>query len=90
MDPTTSLSIAELSGGLAVAFMAVAFGLQKLLKSWKETNTETSIMKIMHSEIERMNQQNTTLVVELNKLQLELVTLNKELFNLSVENQRLH
>ena len=85
-----AMSIAEISGVVAVALVSIAFGLQKILKSWKESSTESSILSIMHQEFERMSAHNTTLVTELNRLQIELVTLNKELYNLSVENQRLH
>lgn len=83
-------SVPEMAAAMVVALIAIAFGLQKLFKSWKETNTESSIMSIMHTELERMARQNTTLSKELNKLQLEIVALNTELRKLTVENQRLH
>lgn len=83
-------SVAETSGAVALALIGVAFGIQKLLKNWKETSTESSILGIMHTEISRMSQQNLLLSSELNKLQLELVTLNKELIKLTSENQTLH
>lgn len=83
-------SIPEMAAGMVIALIAIAFGLQKLFKSWKETNTESSVMTIMHTELERMARQNATLSKELNKLQLEIVELNRELRKLTVENQRLH
>lgn len=83
-------SIPEIAAAMVVALIAIAFGLQKLFKSWKETNTESSVMTIMHTELERMARQNATLSKELNKLQLEIVDLNRELRKLTVENQRLH
>lgn len=90
MDANTSAQILQVSGALAAGLIALAFGMQKLLKGWKETSTESSVLGLMHKELERMSQHNTTLSEELNKLQLELVTLNKELYKLTIENQRLH
>ena len=84
------MQILEASGAIAVSLVAIAFGIQKLLKGWKETSAESNVLTLMHSELERMSTQNSTLSKELNKLQLELVALNKELYNLSIENQRLH
>lgn len=84
------LQIAEASAAIAVALIGIAFTLQKLFKGWKETSTESSVLGLMHTELERMSEQNTTLSTELNKLQIELVTLNKELYKLTLENQRLH
>lgn len=82
--------IAQTAGAIALAFIAVAFAVQRLLKGWKETSTEGSILSMMHEELTRMSAQNTTLSNELNKLQIEIVTLNKELYKLTLENQNLH
>jgi len=90
MESTASIQILQTTGALAVGLIAIAIGIQKLLRGWKETNTETSVLGLMHKELERMSLQNTLLSDELNKLQLELITLNKELYNLNLENQRLH
>ncbi len=87
---TSQSSYGELLGGAGVALGAIAFGVQKLMKGWKTDNAETSVITLMHSELERMSSQNTKLAEELNKLQLELVTLNSELNKLAIENQRLH
>ena len=83
-------SYSEILGGAVVALGAVAFGIQKLIKGWKTDNAETSVITLMHTELERMSTQNLKLAEELNKLQLELITLNSELNKLSIENQRLH
>lgn len=83
-------SVPEIAAAMVLALIALAFGLQKLFKTWKETNTESSVMTIMHTELERMARQNAMLSKELNKLQLEIVELNRELRKLTVENQRLH
>jgi predicted RNase H-like nuclease (RuvC/YqgF family) len=76
--------------GLVVGLTAVAIAIQKLSKGWKETNTEKSVITIMHGELERMAAQNTILAVELNKLQLEVIKLTKELHKLTIENQKLN
>lgn len=85
--PTT---VPELTGAIVVALIAIAFGLQKLVKQWKSVAAESSIMDLMHTELERLANQNKLLTSELNKLQIEILTLNKELRSLSIENNRLH
>lgn len=90
MEPQLGTTWLGALGPLAVAVVAVIFGIQKLFKGWKESQTESSVMTIMHTELERMARQNATLTTELNKLQIEIVTLNQELRKLTVENQQLH
>ena len=90
MDQGSSTYIAQLAAAIVVGLIAVSVGLQKILKGWKETNAESSVITLMHEELERMSRQNTLLATELNKLQLEIVSLNKELHKLNLENQRLH
>lgn len=90
MDQVNSTSIAQLAAGLVVGLLAVAMGLQKIFKGWRETSAESSVISLMHEELERMSKHNSTLTRELNKLQLEIVNLNKELHKLTLENQRLH
>lgn len=79
----------ELIVGIPVALFAIAFGFQSVIKSWKATATESSLLQMMHEELERMNQQNTNLSLEIGKLQQELVKLSKQLLTLTVENQKL-
>jgi predicted nuclease with TOPRIM domain len=43
----------------------------------------------MHTELERMSEQNTKLSIELGRLHSEVIALNTELQKLTVENQRL-
>lgn len=76
--------------GLVVGLIGIALGLQKLVKSWKTTDAETSVVDLLHTELTRLSAQNSFLAIELNKLQLEVVALNKELRKLTAENQRLH
>lgn len=90
MIPIDTSIIAEYSGGVAAGLLGFAFLLQKFLTGWKSDKTESSIISLMHSELERMSEQNTTLSVELGKLQQDLIDLNQELRKLSSENQRLH
>jgi len=82
--------IAQWAVALVLGLTGVAYGFQKLIKNWKATEAESSVITIMHTELERMAAQNTILAEELNKLQLEIMKLNKELHNLSIENQRLN
>jgi predicted nuclease with TOPRIM domain len=74
---------------VAIAVMAVFIGAQKILKNWRSTEAETSIITLMHTELERMSEQNSKLSVELGRLHTEIIALNTELQNLTVENQRL-
>ena len=74
---------------IAVAVMAVFIGSQKILKNWHSTEAETSIITLMHSELERMSEQNTKLSIELGRLHDQIITLNTELQKLTVENQHL-
>lgn len=82
--------IAETAGWLVAGTVAALFGIQKMLKNWKDTSTESNVMKMMHEELERMAKHNKVLSEELSSLQLEIVKLNKELRRLSDENQKLH
>jgi predicted nuclease with TOPRIM domain len=84
-----SESLTQIIGGAFIALLTVILGMQKMFKSWKETGAETSVITLMHQELERMSTQNGVLAVELNKLQLEVLNLNKELRNLNLENRRL-
>lgn len=74
---------------VALAVVAFSVGIQKLLKDWKSTSAETNIITLMHTELERMSQQNGVLSTELNRLQQEMITLNNQLSQLCVENQLL-
>jgi predicted nuclease with TOPRIM domain len=74
---------------VALAVVAFSVGIQKLLKEWKSTNAETSVITLMHTELERMSEQNGLLSKELNRLQQEMITLNNQIAQLCVENQQL-
>jgi regulator of replication initiation timing len=74
---------------IAIAVMAVFIGAQKILKNWRSTEAETSVITLMHTELERMSEQNTKLSVELGRLHTQIIALNQELQKLTVENQHL-
>lgn len=74
---------------VALAVVAFSVGIQKLLKDWKSTGAETSIITLMHNELERMSEQNGLLATELNRLQQEMILLNSQLSQLCIENQQL-
>lgn len=90
MNSTDAYSIAQLAAGGAAGLVAIAIFLQKFLTSWRETKAENSVLSILHTELERMAEQNTKLSLELGKLQTEIIQLNKGLRVLTEENQRLH
>ena len=74
---------------IGLAVIALVIGAQKLLKDWRTTSTESSVMHLMHDELERMSKQNKVLIEELSKLQQEIIKLNNELARLCVENDKL-
>ena len=88
--PANNLDVAQLAAGGVAALITRAFLLQKFINNWNSARAENSVIGIMHTELERLSEQNTKLSSELNKLQLEIITLNGELRKLSSENQKLH
>jgi hypothetical protein len=80
----------ETLAAVAAGVVGVVIGIQTIMKGWKESRTESSIISLMHTELERMSSQNILLSSELNKLQIEIIHLNKEIRDLSVENQKLY
>lgn len=79
-----------LVAGVIASVVGATLLIQRLLKSWKETSAETSVISLMHTELNRLAQQNSVLTEELAKFQLEVIRLNKQLNDLSIENNRLH
>lgn len=90
MTAQDAYQVAQYAAGGAAGLVAVALFLQKFLTSWQSNKAETSVIGMMHTELERMAEQNTRLSEELGKLQQEIIQLNKELRALTKENQRLH
>lgn len=73
----------------ALAVVGLVVGVQKLVRDWRSTQAESNIIQVMHTEIERMSDQNTKLSTEIGKLQEEIIRLNQELTKLNVENNKL-
>lgn len=90
MNPDDTYMIAQAALGVVGGIFAIAMLLQKFLNTFKADKAESSVITLMHAELERMSEQNTKLSIELGKLQNEVIELNKELRALTVENQRLH
>ena len=87
---STSATIAQYASGITVSLVAIAFGVQKLLKTWSSNSAENKVVTLLREELDRMGRQNTTLAAEMNKLQLRIIELNSSLGALTAENQRLH
>ena len=85
-----SSTIAEYAAAIAMGVIGLAVGLQKVLKGWKETSAETSVVTMMHTELTRLSEHNSVLAKELSLLQVEIISLNKQLVALTAENQKLH
>lgn len=73
--------------GLAVILIIV--GYRKITKEWQVDSAETSIITLMHKELERMSEQNAALSNEIGRLHQQIITLNRQIHDLSIENQRL-
>lgn len=74
---------------IALAIVALVFGVKKVVKDWRLSDTGDGIMNLMHKELDRMSAQNTLLSTELNKLQQEIIQLNAQLRQLCIENDKL-
>lgn len=85
----SSDNLIQLFTVIALAVVATFVGIQKIVKDWRSTSAETNIITLMHTELERMSEQNTALSVELGRLHNEVMALNQQLQKLTVENQRL-
>jgi len=83
-------SVGEIVGAMGIGIVTLALGAQQIIKRWKTTNSETTVLTLLHSELERMATQNKLLSSYVNALQLEAVKINAELGKLQVENQKLH
>lgn len=83
-------SVGDMIGIIGVSLVSLAFGAQQLIKRWKTTGAENSVLTMLHTELERMSVQNKLLSSYVHALQLEAVKINSELVKLQVENQKLH
>jgi peptidoglycan hydrolase CwlO-like protein len=89
MSTVDTSSLIQYAGGISAGLLGIAFALQKLLTSWKTDRAEGSVISLMHTELERMSEQNTKLSIELGRLHDEVIILNTELQKLTLENQQL-
>lgn len=89
MDLDTSSSVFQYSSAAVAGVVGIAFGFQKMLKGFKETSVESSVITMMHSELERLAKQNTTLSTEIHTLQQQIIDLNGQIGVLTIENHRL-
>ena len=89
MDLSGSYNFAQIFGFLIVSIGVIALGIQSIMKIWKSGSTESSLLTLMHVELERMSGQNSTLSGEIGKLQVELIKLSSQLTKLTIENQKL-
>lgn len=89
MDIAENNGVVQTLSIVGMALVALSVGIQKLVKEWRSTNAESNVIKMMHDELERMNEHNTKLTDQLNKLQLDIVELNSQLTQLNIENNKL-
>ncbi len=83
-------SITKLVLGGIAGIGGLSLGVQQLVKRWKSTGAETSVLTMLHTELERMSTQNGILSGYVNSLQLEANRISLELGKLQLENQKLH
>jgi peptidoglycan hydrolase CwlO-like protein len=81
--------IIQTAGIVGLAIIALFIGVQKLLKDWKSSSAESNIITLMHTELDRMSEQNTALSTELGRLHSQIILLSQELQKLTLENQQL-
>ena len=82
-------SISQSIGLLGLALIALLIAGQKIFKEWRSTSVETNVIELMHAELERMSEQNSSLSAEVSKLHNEVIELSGQLRKLTLENQRL-
>lgn len=89
MIPTETNYLTELVTAAVVGLGALVVGVQGILKNWKRNSSESSLLQMMHEELERMSTQNAALSTEIGRLQQELVKLSTQLTTLTEENRKL-
>lgn len=90
MNETILGEAVKYAGTIALALLFLAYVAQRFFNSWKSGSTESSVVTLLHDELERMSSHNTNLMEELQKLQKQVIALNTQLFTLTKENQVLH
>jgi predicted nuclease with TOPRIM domain len=84
------LEAPQVLGTLGLALLAIAYSLKKYLKSWNNLSAENTVVTLLREELDRMSNQNVAIASELNKLQIDLINLHKEIQSLTIENNRLY
>lgn len=79
----------ELLGGALLAILAALYSFQKFRRDWKVTEAESNIISTTQEELKRLSAQNQVLSEEIGKLHLQIISLNKQLQTLTVENSHL-
>lgn len=82
--------ILEAISASAFAFVLLILGIQKIVRDWKTTRAESDIITMLHTEIQRMEEQNTRLSTEVHNLQQKIIQLGQEVTKLTVENSMLN
>ena len=89
MEPNDFNTGSGILVGLGFTLISISFGIQQLVKAWRNTEAESALVKMMQIELARMSQQNTALSNEIGNLQTELIRLSQQLTDLTIENQKL-
>lgn len=76
-------------GVAGMGFVALALGIQRLIKEWRSNTAENHVISMMHTELDRLNTQHGKLSEEVGKLHDEIVKLNGEITTLTIENNKL-
>lgn len=90
MNVSDTYTLTEILSSGVAGLLCLILILQRFIAKFKTQQAETTVIDLMHTELERLSEQNTKLSLELGKLQEELMNLNTELRVLTTENQRLH
>ena len=89
MEPNDFNTGSGILVGLGFTLISISFGIQQLIKAWRNNAAESALVKMMQEELARMSQQNTALSNEIGNLQTELIRLSQQLTDLTIENQKL-
>jgi peptidoglycan hydrolase CwlO-like protein len=76
-------------GLTGIGLISLIITWQKVMKEWAGTKIENSVLELLHSELQRVNTQNTNLSIEISKLHVEIINLSSQLRKLTLENQSL-
>ncbi len=89
METVDSQAVIQTISMVALAVIALIYGINKLRKDWHADDTEANVMELMHSELSRMSAQNKVLSEELGRMQHEMISLNNQIRQLCIDNDRL-